>query len=79
MVLTRFGDDANVLGEFTLGVHHLEMMVGPLSSVYEGYRKVAEQFMNHPVAAIRKWAAEGIAMCREMEAHAEKEEERRGW
>ena len=79
MVLRRFGDDPKVLREFTAGVHHLEMTWGNLSSVYEGYRKVAEQFLNHPVAAIREWAAEEVSSSRRMETQAEKDEEDRGW
>jgi hypothetical protein len=79
MVLRRFGDDSKMLNEFTAGVHHLQMTWGNLSSVYEGHRKVAEQFLNHPVAAIREWAAQEISSSRRMETQAAKDEEDRGW
>jgi len=79
MVLGRFGDDSKVLNEFTAGVHHLQMTWGNLSSVYEGHRKIAEQFLNHPVAAIREWAAQEVSSSRRMETQAAKEEEDRGW
>jgi hypothetical protein len=60
-VLERYGEDEAVFRAFAAGRHDLEASSGPVSSYYEGRIAIAQAFLNHPLAVIRRWAELEIA------------------
>ncbi len=59
-ILGSFGYDETVFREFSIGRHNLEVTWGPLSANYQGRIKQAQEFLNHEIPAIRKWATDEI-------------------
>lgn len=74
-VLDRFGEDEQVLEEFVAGRHHLETIIGPWSSNFEAHRRVANAFLNHPLAPIRRWAQIEVASSEKLANEWRKQEE----
>jgi hypothetical protein len=74
-VLAKFGSDEEVIGEFCAGRHNLEVFVGDIASTYEAHARTAKAFLNHPIAAIREWAARESASARALAEPWRKEQE----
>ena len=63
-VLSRFGDDERVFDSFRTGLHSGQLYGGNIAAQHEAEAQLAESFLNHPVPAIRRWAAYEIKSAR---------------
>jgi hypothetical protein len=78
-VLSRFGEAEQVFGRFCAGGHHLETSWGNPADTDDAHARTAEPFLNHPLAIIRRWAAQEIASSRSSAAMWRKMDEDEGF
>jgi hypothetical protein len=75
-LMQNFGDDEQVYSSFIAGMHNGGIITGPISSWMEKGLNLAEQFTNHPIPSIRKWACNEVEFrSRQVEEHRQREEE----
>jgi hypothetical protein len=61
-VLERWGEDEFVYSRFAAATHHLQMYSGDIAATHRKEADRARPFLSHPIAAIRKWAEDEVAL-----------------
>ena len=60
-VLDKYGNDDNVFSGWFAGMHTGQVFVGSIADNLEQRSSLAEQFLNFPIEAVRRWAQAEIA------------------
>jgi hypothetical protein len=61
-VLATWGEDEAVFGRFAASTHHLQMYSGNIASTHRQEAERAKCFLSNPIAAVRKWAEQEMAL-----------------
>jgi len=55
-VLSTFGDDKRVFGEFAAGVHSFQSYMGDIAGQHQKEADIARKFLTYPLPKIQEWA-----------------------
>lgn len=55
-VLSTFGDDKRVFGEFVAGVHSFQSYMGDIAGQHLKEAEIARKFLTYPLPKIQEWA-----------------------